>query len=85
MLLPSEGPTSGHPHGHNVLYIGGNVRYATSHGRRQRRRIYRNQLGEVAAGVNRVDALGVGPTNRCAVNDRLARRASGSLTHKVAI
>ena len=55
---PGGGPTSGHRLGHNVLFLGGNVRYATTanvgvNGDD----IYRNQLGEVAAGVNRVDAV----------------------------
>lgn len=51
-------PTSPHRVGHNVLYMGGNVRYATTptvgvNGDD----IYRNQLGRVAAGLDRSDAV----------------------------
>ncbi|QDU19611.1 type II secretion system protein [Urbifossiella limnaea] len=51
-----------HAHGHNVLFAGGHVRFATVptvglNGDD----IYRNQLGRVAAGLDRADAvLGVG-------------------------
>jgi hypothetical protein len=55
---PGGGPTSGHRYGQNVLFMGGNVRFAAVatvgvNGDD----IYRNQLGEVAAGVNRVDTV----------------------------
>lgn len=57
-VAPNGGPTSGHRSGHNVLFTGGNVRYATVatvgvNGDD----IYRNQLGAVAAGVTRVDSV----------------------------
>jgi hypothetical protein len=55
---PGGGQTSPHRGGHNVLYIGGNVRFATTpavgvNGDD----IYRNQLGQVAAGLDRADAV----------------------------
>lgn len=55
---PGGGPVSGHRTGHNVLFVGGHVRYATSanvgiNGDD----IYRNQFGAVAAGVNRIDTV----------------------------
>jgi hypothetical protein len=61
---PGDGPTSGHRTGHNVLFIGGNVRFATLatvgvNGDD----IYRNQLGEVAAGLTRVDTVLGRPTD----------------------
>ena len=57
-LAPAGGPVSGHRGGHNVLYAGGNVRFATSanvgiNGDD----IFRNQFGAVAAGLNRADAV----------------------------
>jgi hypothetical protein len=57
-VAPAGGPTSGHRTGHNVLFVGGNVRYATSanvgiNGDD----IFRNQLGAVAAGVTRTDTV----------------------------
>ena len=57
-VAPSGGPIAGHGSGHNVLFVGGNVRYATTatvgiDGDD----IYRNQLGEVAAGLTRVDTV----------------------------
>lgn len=55
---PGYGPVSGHRVGHNVLFVGGHVRFATSanvgiNGDD----IYRNQLGAVAAGISRVDSV----------------------------
>lgn len=55
---PASGLTSGHRTGHNVLFAGGNVRYATSanvgiNGDD----IFRNQFGAVAAGITRVDTV----------------------------
>jgi hypothetical protein len=57
-LAPPGGPVSGHGAGHNVLYLGGHVRFATSanvgiNGDD----IFRNQYGAVAAGVHRADAV----------------------------
>jgi hypothetical protein len=54
---PGGGPFSGHRTGHNVLYVGGQVRFATTatvgiDGDD----IFRNQRGEVAAGLTRTDA-----------------------------
>lgn len=55
---PGTGPTSPHRWGHNVLYVGGNVRFANvSTVGVDGDDIYRNQLGQVAAGVTRVDAV----------------------------
>jgi hypothetical protein len=55
---PGGGPTSGHRTGHNVLFVGGQVRFATTatvgiNGDD----IFRNQLGAVAAGVHRADTV----------------------------
>jgi len=57
-LAPPGGPVSGHRGGHNVLYVGGHVRFANSanvgiNGDD----IFRNQYGAVAAGVHRADAV----------------------------
>ncbi|MDB5310716.1 MAG: hypothetical protein JWO38_4918 [Gemmataceae bacterium] len=55
---PGSGPTSPHGWGHNVLYIGGNVRFATTSAVGVNGDdIYRNQFGQVAAGVDRSDAV----------------------------
>lgn len=55
---PGGGPASPHRWGHNVLYVGGNVRFATvSTVGVDGDDIYRNRLGQVAAGVTRVDAV----------------------------
>ena len=55
---PSDGPVSPHPRGQNVLYVGGNVRFATNpmvglNGDP----IYTNFDGRVAAGFNRGDTV----------------------------
>ena len=55
---PGSGPTSPHRWGHNVLFAGGNVRFATTatvgvNGDD----IYRNKRGVVAAGLDRADAV----------------------------
>jgi hypothetical protein len=55
---PSDGPVSPHGHGQNVLYVGGNVRFATHamvglNGDN----IYTNFDGRVAAGLARADAV----------------------------
>jgi len=57
-VAPAGGLTSGHQAGHNVLYVGGHVRYATVatvgvNGDD----IYRNHFGAVAAGINRTDTV----------------------------
>ncbi len=55
---PSDGPTSAHRTGHNVLFVGGNVRFAmTATVGVNGDDIFRNQLGAVAAGVTRVDTV----------------------------
>ncbi|HEX4608078.1 MAG TPA: hypothetical protein VH092_07725, partial [Urbifossiella sp.] len=60
--IPAGAPGAPHSHGQNVLFAGGNVRFATVptvgvNGDD----IYRNNLGRVAAGLDRVDTvLGVG-------------------------
>lgn len=57
----SNESTSPHSWGHNILYVAGNVRFATSaHAGIDGDDIYRNQLGHVAAGVNRHDIV-LGP------------------------
>jgi hypothetical protein len=62
---PSAGPTSPHGWGHNVLYFSGNVRFATtSDVGVNGDDIFRNQLGQVAAGVNRVDTVLGRPADR---------------------
>ncbi len=55
---PGPGPTSPHRWGHNVLFAGGNVRFATTatvgvNGDD----IYQNQHGRVAAGLHRSDTV----------------------------
>jgi len=55
---PSDGPMSPHGRGQNVLYVGGNVRFATNamvglNGDH----IYKNFDGRVAAGYDRTDAV----------------------------
>lgn len=55
---PGGGPTSGHRYGHNVLFMNGNVRFATvATVGVDGDDIYRNQYGAVAAGVSRVDTV----------------------------
>ncbi|HEY2909425.1 MAG TPA: hypothetical protein VGI99_04225, partial [Gemmataceae bacterium] len=55
---PGGGPTSAHRTGHNVLFVGGNVRFAkTATVGVNGDDIFRNQLGAVAAGVTRVDTV----------------------------
>jgi hypothetical protein len=60
--IPAGAAAAPHPHGQNVLYAGGFVRFATvSTVGPNGDDIYLNQLGRVAAGVDRADAvLGVG-------------------------
>lgn len=55
---PGGGPTSAHPAGQNVLFLGGHVKFTASpavglFGDD----IYRNHLGAVAAGVDRTDTV----------------------------
>lgn len=55
---PAGGPTSGHRSGHNVLFVGGHIRFANSANiGLNGDDIFRNQYGAVAAGVHRADAV----------------------------
>lgn len=55
---PVPGPTSPHQWGHNVLYLSGSVRYTSASAVGVNGDdIFRNQLGQVAAGVTRVDTV----------------------------
>ncbi len=64
-VAPGGGPVSAHRTGHNVLYLGGNVRFATTatvgvNGDD----IFRNDAGRVAAGLHRCDAALGRPADR---------------------
>jgi len=57
-IAPAGGPVSGHRGGHNVLYVGGNVRFATTANvGLEGDDIFRNQFGAVAAGLHRADSV----------------------------
>ncbi len=55
---PCDTPRSPHVRGQNVLYVGGNVRFATNAlAGLNGDNIYRNQLGQISAGVDRNDTV----------------------------
>ena len=56
--LPCCGAMSPHARGQNVLYVGGNVRFTTTaQAGYDGDHIYKNRIGQVAAGVDRTDTV----------------------------